>query len=229
MTGYFILCNDDKIKTDEKSISYLYKDIEILKNDELTEILMNNHNQIIPNWIIQGSKTIKREFLSGFISARGITIISLQGITTITSYFIISNIFNQIQHMFEEIGILCKSGLQQDFIGCFHYIQFNDNIENVLLFADTICFPYNEEERKQSAFSIEYFKYKLNCNNIEDTYKLSIERADNDCVCVPIENIIEIEPEPVYDFTTISENHSFVASSFVVSNCPAEKLQRASQ
>jgi hypothetical protein len=46
--------------------------------------------------------------------------------------------------------------------------------------------------------------------------------ADNGCVCVPIESIVEIEPELVYDFTTRSDNHSFVASSFVVSNCPAE-------
>jgi DNA-directed RNA polymerase beta subunit/intein/homing endonuclease len=46
--------------------------------------------------------------------------------------------------------------------------------------------------------------------------------ADNGCVCVPIESIAEIEPELVYDFTTRSDNHSFVASSFVVSNCPAE-------
>ena len=35
-------------------------------------------------------------------------------------------------------------------------------------------------------------------------------------------NIKEIEPELVYDFTTRSNNHSFVASSFVVHNCPAE-------
>lgn len=46
--------------------------------------------------------------------------------------------------------------------------------------------------------------------------------ADNGCVSVPIISITEIEPEMVYDFTTRSENHSFVASSFVSSNCPAE-------
>jgi DNA-directed RNA polymerase beta subunit len=34
--------------------------------------------------------------------------------------------------------------------------------------------------------------------------------------------INEIEPELVYDFTTRSDNHSFVASSFVCHNCPAE-------
>jgi DNA-directed RNA polymerase beta subunit len=37
-----------------------------------------------------------------------------------------------------------------------------------------------------------------------------------------LQSIEEIEPELVYDFTTRSENHSFVASSFVCSNCPAE-------
>jgi len=37
-----------------------------------------------------------------------------------------------------------------------------------------------------------------------------------------LESVIEIEPELVYDFTTRNNNHSFVASSFVVHNCPAE-------
>ena len=37
-----------------------------------------------------------------------------------------------------------------------------------------------------------------------------------------LSSVIEIEPELVYDFTTKSENHSFVASSFVTHNCPAE-------
>jgi DNA-directed RNA polymerase beta subunit/intein/homing endonuclease len=46
--------------------------------------------------------------------------------------------------------------------------------------------------------------------------------SDNGCVSIPILSITEIEPELVYDFTTRSNNHSFVASSFVVSNCPAE-------
>ena len=46
--------------------------------------------------------------------------------------------------------------------------------------------------------------------------------VDNGCVCVSILCINEVEPELVYDFTTRSENHSFVASSFIVSNCPVE-------
>jgi DNA-directed RNA polymerase beta subunit/intein/homing endonuclease len=45
---------------------------------------------------------------------------------------------------------------------------------------------------------------------------------NNGCISVPILSIIEITPELVYDFTTRSNNHSFVASSFVTHNCPAE-------
>jgi len=37
-----------------------------------------------------------------------------------------------------------------------------------------------------------------------------------------LQSIVEIEPELVYDFTTCSNNHSFVAASFVTHNCPSE-------
>jgi DNA-directed RNA polymerase beta subunit/intein/homing endonuclease len=56
---------------------------------------------------------------------------------------------------------------------------------------------------------------------IYETY-LKENIMNNGCISVPILAINEIAPEPVYDFTTRSENHSFVASSFVTHNCPAE-------
>lgn len=56
---------------------------------------------------------------------------------------------------------------------------------------------------------------------IYDTY-LKDNIMNNGCISVPILSICEIEPELVYDFTTRSDNHSFVASSFVTHNCPAE-------
>ena len=40
-------------------------------------------------------------------------------------------------------------------------------------------------------------------------------------------SIKEIPVEPVYDFTTYSDNHSFVASSFVTHNCPVETPEGA--
>ena len=46
--------------------------------------------------------------------------------------------------------------------------------------------------------------------------------VNNGCISVPILSINEIEPELVYDFTTASENHSFVSQGVVTSNCSVE-------
>jgi DNA-directed RNA polymerase beta subunit len=51
---------------------------------------------------------------------------------------------------------------------------------------------------------------------------------DNGCISVSVASIREIQPELVYDFTTRSDNHSFVASSFVTHNCAAETPEGAS-
>ena len=58
----------------------------------------------------------------------------------------------------------------------------------------------------------------------EVKYNVFLEEncLQNGNVSVPIYSIREIKPEMVYDFTTQSHNHSFVASSFVLSNCPIE-------
>ena len=61
-----------------------------------------------------------------------------------------------------------------------------------------------------------YEMKKMEILTVNDTV---VVRTENGCICVQILSINEIEPELVYDFTTRSENHSFVASSFVVSNC----------
>jgi DNA-directed RNA polymerase beta subunit/intein/homing endonuclease len=45
---------------------------------------------------------------------------------------------------------------------------------------------------------------------------------NNNIVLTPIRQIIDIEPELVYDFETIGENHSFIANNFIVSNCHVE-------
>ena len=50
---------------------------------------------------------------------------------------------------------------------------------------------------------------------------------NNKCEMTLIKDIIEIENEIVYDFTTYSNNHSFIANSFVVSNCPVETPEGA--
>jgi DNA-directed RNA polymerase II subunit RPB2 len=96
----------------------------------------------------------------------------------------------------------------------------DNSLDNVIRYIENIDIVYCETKRCSSAHVIEYFKTKHHNNRSDVIYEDFF--AENGCVCVPIESITEIEPELVYDFTTRSDNHSFVASSFVVSNCPAE-------
>lgn len=62
----------------------------------------------------------------------------------------------------------------------------------------------------------------VNVENLELGDKMWVLDKDRDISLDVLSRVDEIEPELVYDFTTVSSNHSFVASSFVVHNCPAE-------
>ena len=183
----------------------------------------------LPDWLINAEMSIKREFLSGFNSACGSTITYNNGVDVISKLTNNTDLDNtnkymgQITNMFEEFGIICKlKNIYYDNTHTNVNIEFDNSLENLILFVDTISSIYCEEKRRTSAPVIEYLKIKNNAYNVEYNDFIRDNIADNGCVCVPIESIVEIEPELVYDFTTRSDNHSFVASSFVVSNCPAE-------
>jgi DNA-directed RNA polymerase beta subunit/intein/homing endonuclease len=62
---------------------------------------------------------------------------------------------------------------------------------------------------------------RFTCSTIYDDFiKNNIMNCGN--ISVPIKEIKEVPNEMVYDFTTLSDNHSFLASSFCSSNCPSE-------
>jgi len=96
-------------------------------------------------------------------------------------------------------------------------------LDDKVIIRNVVNDTYSEENPMLSAPIIEYLKIKeYNKINIDYETYLKDNILTNECVSVPILTIKEIEPELVYDFTTRSENHSFVASSFVTHNCPAE-------
>jgi len=110
-------------------------------------------------------------------------------------------------------------------------IVFKQNTENYYNYSNLIDFTYCSEKRKMSApviehIRIQYFNKKdeklfMNDNFVYENF-IQGNILKNGCVACYIKSIEEIEPEMVYDFTTYNSNHSFVASGFVVSNCPAE-------
>lgn len=120
-------------------------------------------------------------------------------------------------------------------------IVFENHIENVNRYVDYMNYTYCERKRRETAPVIELIKQKIAKLSVFSTGRFqednvlcfsppcSIKNINhhfkvepNGCVSVSIYSIKEIPREPVYDFTTVSNNHTFVASSFVVSNCPVE-------
>jgi len=193
--------------------------IKIISCDEIT----------LPQWLIKAEPSIKREFISAFQGSIGssININSIQN----TSLYYVTDDFDKTLKLVQEVITVfqvfdIKCSLLQNKETFRIDIKFNNNLDNLINYADTINYSYSNEKRRNSIINIEYVKYLKYCSIYKDEYlyyKFIEENAcENGCISVPLESIIEIEPEPVYDFTTISENHDFVASSFVISNCPSE-------
>jgi DNA-directed RNA polymerase beta subunit len=191
-----------------------------------TSFCLEDYNKL-PEWLINANIAIKRQFLSEYHTINGsithnngIGIISQNANTDCLNEVI--KYMCEIKNMFKELDILCElKVVKEDETNININIEFDNSLENIVRYIDTIA-VVDEEKRICTNPIIEYFKIKHNNHDIiYDTF-IRDNIADNGCVCVPIESIVEIEPELVYDFTTRSDNHSFVASSFVVSNCPAE-------
>jgi DNA-directed RNA polymerase beta subunit/intein/homing endonuclease len=208
-----------------------------------------NMKREIPQWLIKSEQSVKREFLSGIQGGCG-SRLSYQknkktfkpnlGMTCQTTHNDYLNdtieYMGQIIKMFEDFEINShlntKKVNDQKSKVC---IIFEKSAENLVRYSEVINYTYCEEKRRNSAPIIEHLKirvYNKKQRDIIDNYSSKTDViyenmikeniVDNGCISVPILSINEIEPELVYDFTTTSENHSFVASSFVVSNCPAE-------
>jgi intein/homing endonuclease len=52
-------------------------------------------------------------------------------------------------------------------------------------------------------------------------------KINGEHLLMKIKSIEEIPPEPVYDFETVYHTHSFVADSFILSNCPVESPEHS--
>jgi DNA-directed RNA polymerase beta subunit len=191
-------------------------------------ILHLKGNAKIPKWLLDAELSIKREFLSALQSSIGSKIIykknsKIEVNTTCDTYDY--DFITQIMSMFIQVGLRCTLEINDKAV-----IKLDNDNENLIQYADTIQYVYCEKKRLESAPVIELLKIKnFNAYSAGHKYNTLLYEefirdniADNGCVSIPILSIQEIEPELVYDFTTRSDNHSFVASSFVVSNCPVE-------
>ena len=182
--------------------------------------------KIIPKWIIQGNKLIKREFLSSFQGCHG------KEINKISMDIIFENerleYINQISKIFKDFDINTTVKSKKFDNKIIKQLIFENTIENIIKIADWIGYRYSEEKRRKSLMTIENLKIILENNELYDIP--NIVSMDNELYDIPnilpmgnvsigIKYIKQIPNQMVYDFTTYSDNHSFVANSFVVSNC----------
>lgn len=190
---------------------------------------LDNNLYNLPSWLVNAELDIKAEYLSAFQSLYGTDMCNgeLESIIVTDKSMMDYGIayMNQIKKMFNDFGIICSvKTVTTNMNDTNIVLVFDNSDENMLKYADNISYYYCEQKRTASAPVIEYLKIKKNTKNNIESYDDFIREniAHNGCVAVSIASIVEVEPELVYDFTTRSDNHSFVASSFVVSNCPAE-------
>jgi len=172
-----------------------------------------------PVWLKTASDAVKREYLSGYAfkfvvddNTVSVCPITMRNIDYITC----------IQELMNHFGI--KSTLRQ-------YADFTDlklaisiRQSNLLILADYIGYRYCNHKRRVSTIAIEYLKSRQNgmCMSYEHFTKCFMYNSLN--VTCFVQNITETEIEPVYDFTTISTNHSFVANGLVSHNCIPSRM-----
>ncbi len=222
------------IANDRLVIKHMVQHVDALRDNKEASILYAKslrlskaksfENKInIPDWIVP------REFLSTYYYAyaNGITLNKISPIIhhvrcKVTLYNAV-HYMTQIKNMFNAMNILCDIVVVDTDSTYKKYVRlnFDNSLDNMLAFADKI-FVSNNNQEHSSNYIIETLKINKYCNGSHELCHKNVVETYNGCVAVTIASIVEVEPEPVYDFTTVSDNHSFVASSFVVSNCPAE-------
>jgi hypothetical protein len=134
---------------------------------------------------------------------------------------------NKISKLFKDLGIDSEMYLKRQPNPCNQliYLTISSSIKNLIRFVDVIDFSYSNNKRNQSSTMIEFLRCKINNSNkliSSLSFKEFNEKyyLENNKVVIPIKSIIKQDkPEEVYDFTTVSSNHSFVANSIVTHNC----------
>lgn len=103
-----------------------------------------------------------------------------------------------------------------------------DNIRTLRQDGKTLAYIHSQIEG-MSMESVRRFANdnEKNCTSKCDNFIsydnfLKIATAVEDRVIIQIDAIKEVDVEPVYDFTTYSENHDFYANGILVRNCPSE-------
>lgn len=148
----------------------------------------------IPDWIMQGSDMTKREFVSGFKGGYHNSIESVD--------------YDFIETLIEDLGIDVRSEKEVD-------IE-----KNRIKYMDIIGYRYCSNIFRKYVVISEYLKYKhMNKEPMNIDQFLSENPVQNDYIFLKLASKKLVSDDFVSDFTTTSNNHSFIANGFVTHNC----------
>ena len=129
-------------------------------------------NPHIPDWIIHGSSTVRREFLSGFQGGDGSRINSngndrklhmgYTQQTCATEYAGAHHAYmTQIADMFKSLGINVQIIQTKHENTTINRLVFNTSVEDIAKYATVIGYRYSAEKVRASAIPIEYALYRM--------------------------------------------------------------------
>ena len=241
--------NDIELCGFSKSSTYTYKDEKYVStkynvNHEgvlLTFLIAlgvryeNVSQNTIPDWIMKGSKLVKREFMSGYY---GGYYNSTFGRRDYNKRVLIS----QCKTLLKEFGVVCadtRSGGEDDERELSYFVW--DNATNLIKYYDEIGYRYNSKLNTSSFIMIEYLRQhnnvisndwnkqpRVNKNKLSKDEKYIKWQNDikvvNNMVFMKIKNIDVVENRLISDITVESDDHSFIAgNNFLSSNCAQGK------
>lgn len=206
--------------------------------------------KVIPSWITNGSKLIKREFLSGFQGGDGCKIYwnkmkkGYNFVCSETSQQINPIYSSSLKHFMGQcISILLEFGIEishlNEAIISENRVQISfkisDKQHNLIKYFDTIGYRYASIKNVESFNIVEYLRYKneefikrkISTGNLgKNTIKTWNDKVEiiNNMLFEPIIKIEEVNIPLISDITVNSDDHSFIAgNNFLSSNCAQGK------
>ncbi|KAJ2509518.1 DNA-dependent RNA polymerase II, partial [Coemansia sp. RSA 1939] len=179
----------------------------------------------LPSWLCAAPTLVKREFLAALFGGVG------NGISISQQQDEWSGAMDDVQlpaktkacaagivALLADTGIAASVSTQND-------IQISSDFSNLIAFCERVGFRYSASKTRSSAAPVEYLKTRefsgAEFVKWEQFQKLRAGESAG-FMWSPIVSVEEEEVEAVFDFTTVSDNHSFFANSVVSHNCPAE-------
>jgi intein/homing endonuclease len=190
---------------------------------------VENVRKPIPNWIMNGSKLVKREFVAAFNGGDGCKIYFYKSgtnsyrIYTADTYQSINKEYESSLIYFMEqyaklikefdIEVLWVKSLSakkesQVRVGC----MISSNYQNLEKFFEKIGYRYASTKQSDSGSAIEFLKHaKTTCSPLSrDEWLEKIEKKMTS-IFVPIKSITEVPNCMISDITVENDNHSFIA------------------